>query len=380
MHKSIKMDKSIKLQDPVNKFECPVCDSPISESKYNKIVNLEESKQKFLEEQKKQLESLKVQKAKMVRDVEELKKKAEKDKQLAVQKAKLEAKKEFKADVQKAKKQGLEEGMAKQMKRTEATHKLLQKSLGDIALKDKQIKALEEQIKKGTTPQIEGLELEKKLVEELKKSFPKDEVIHYGQGGDIFHKIKWDEKVLGSILYECKKTKKYDKNFIKQCKEDMATRNATYGVLLTYTFDKESSGFKVVDDIIVVHPYGTIHLAEFLRKRLIELHSLKLGKEELAERTKKLWDYVKSDKFKNGMRDNIHRIRQLMQAMEKEKEYHERMWQLRDEHYNKIHENTASIEKDSSVIVKEEEPLENPHELSIFPVKKRKRIIVEESY
>jgi len=361
-------------------FECPLCKSIISENKFNEVVRMEEAKKRFAEEQKKQLELLKAERAKIAKSIEELKKKAEKDKLLAIQKTKLEAKKEFKADVQKAKKLGVEEGMKKQMKRDVVTKKLLEKSIRDIALKDKQIKVLEEQIKRGTTPQIEGLELEKKLVEELRKKFPGDEVIHYGQIGDILQKIKYDTKELGSILYECKKTKKYDKKFIKQCKEDMATRNATYGVLLTYTFDKESSGFKVEEGIIVVHPYGAIHLADFLRKRLVELHSLKLNKTELAERTKKLWEYVKSDKFKNSMRDSIHRIRQLMEGLEKEKEYHERMWKFRDENYSKIHENTASVEKDSSVIVKEEEPLENQSELTFLPIKKKKLTIIEENY
>jgi hypothetical protein len=343
---------------------------------------MEETKKKFQEEQKKQLELLKAQRAKMTKDVEDLKKKAEKDKQLAIQKAKQEAKKEFKADVQKAKKEGLQEGMTKQMKRIEATNKLLQKSLNEIGLKDKQIKELQEQIKKGTTPQIEGLELEKKLVEELQRKFPNDEVIHYGHQGDIFHKIKHNGELVGSILYECKKTKKYDKKFIKQVKEDMATRNATYGVLLTYAFDKGNAGFKTEEGIIVIHPYGTIHLAEFLRKKLIELHSLKLTKSELAEHAKKLWDYVKSSKFKNSIQDSIYRTRQLMELLEKEKSVHERMWEMRNEHYNKIHENTASVEKDSSIIMNEKETDEMQPELQnelIFLPRKKKKILIEQN-
>jgi hypothetical protein len=366
-------------------FKCPLCDSPISESKFNEVVRMEETKKKFQEEQKKQLELLKLQRAKMTKDVEELKKKAEKDKQIAIQKAKQEAKKEFKGELSKAKKQGLQEGMAKQMKRTEATNKLLQKSLIDIGLKDKQIKELQEQIKKGTTPQIEGLELEKKLVEELKRIFPTDEIIHYGQQGDILHKIIHNQAVVGSILYECKKTKKYDKKFIKQIKEDMATRNATYGVLLTYAFDKGNAGFKTEEGIIVIHPYGTIHLAEFLRKKLIEIYSLKLTKSELAEHAKKLWEYVKSDKFKNNIQDSIYRTKQLMELLEKERSVHERMWEMRNEHYNRIRENTSSVEKDSSIILNETEiedaPPELENDLIFFPTnRKKKKILMEEGH
>lgn len=363
------------------KFTCIYCGSIISENKFNEVVRKEEATKKALEEQQKQLELLKIERTKMAKQTEELKRKAERDKQIAILKAKQEAKKESKVDVQKAKKEGLQEGMAKQMKRTEATNRLLQKSLTEIGLKDKQIKELQEQIKKGTTPQIEGLELEKKLVEELQKRFPKDEVIHYGHQGDIFHKIRHNGKIVGSILYECKKTKKYDKKFIKQVKEDMATRNATYGILLTYAFDKDSSGFKVEGDIIVVHPYGAIHLAEFLRRKLIELDALKLDKSELAERAKKLWEYVKSDKFKNNIGDSIYRARQLMELLEKEKMAHERIWEMRNDHYNKIHENTKSVEKDSNIILKEdekEEAVETQPELMFLPFNKRKKKVLVE--
>lgn len=344
----------------MQKFECPLCKSIISENKFNEVVKIWDSKRKFAEEQKKQLELLKTQRAKMAKDVEELKEKAEKDKYIAVLKAK-----------QEAKKNGIKEGIQTQMKRSEVARKKLQQSLKEIELKNQQIKSLKEQINKGTTPQIEGLELEKKLFEELKKHFPNDEILHLKNIGDVFHKIKYDNQEIGSILYECKKTAKYSKDFIKQIKQDMATRNATYGVLLTYNFDKESSGFKTDQDIIIVHPYGAIYIAEFLRKKLIEIHSLKLSKEELSERAKKLWDYIKSDKFKNNVKDNIHRTKVLMELLEREKAAHEKIWEARNEHYNKIHENTSSIEKESSIILKENENSGVISQIEVIPVKKK---------
>jgi hypothetical protein len=154
----------------------------------------------------------------------------------------------------------------------------------------------------------------------------------------------------------------------------MASRNATYGVLLTYAFDKKRAGFWVEEGILIIHPYGTIHLAELIRKWLIAMYSAKLSKEEMLVQAKKLWDYVKSEKFKNKIGDTIFRTKELQELLQKEVSAHQKTWQTRDEHYKMIKENTALIEKDSNLILKEEELLELPKELEIMPIRKKKKL------
>lgn len=61
----------------------------------------------------------------------------------------------------------------------------------------------------------------------------------------------------------------------------MALRQATYGVLVTAAFKKDTAGFWVEKEILVVHPYGAIYIAKVLRKSIIEIYSLKISRSEM---------------------------------------------------------------------------------------------------
>ena len=201
---------------------------------------------------------------------------------------------------------------------------------------------------------MEGLNLEEELVKLLKEKFPKDQIEHKGHGGDILHWVKYKDKEIGLIVYECKRTQKFLKSYVAQIKNDVAKRNATYGVLVTEASEKGKNGFWVDNDILVVNPYGTIYIAEVLRKWIISLYSLNLDKEELSECAKNLLEYIKSDKFKNAVQDNIHRTRELNEMLKKEVKTHMNIWKSREFHYSKISENSKSVELDSSDILRNE--------------------------
>ena len=177
------------------------------------------------------------------------------------------------------------------------------------------------------------------------------------------------------IVYECKKTQKFNKSYITQIKNDVIKNNANYGVLVTLACDKKQSQFWVEKDILIVHPFGAPYIAEVLRKSLIQLYSLKLSDKELGERAKKLLEYIKSNKFRNSVKDNIVRAKELYELLNKEVEYHKTLWEKRHEHYNAIAQQSKKIEEDSKQIVGEdlgEEILESPM-IELSPRRKKRK-------
>ena len=418
-----------------SKFKCPLCSSSLTESRYYEIVGVWEEKKKFEKELKQKIESVKKEQEKLIKEKEEIKKKFEIEKKtaiekaiktaeltaqknaqkelLAIKKANLEVlmkqkreylelrkkdleagkikEKEFlalkkeKEDIIKQKKKEIleatkkahDEGVEKQKKRFEQVNKILEKKVSEISIKDKQIKELQEQLKKGSTPQLEGIILEVELVKELKNKFPHDKIEHHGKGGDIHHYVVCEGKEIALIVYECKKTQKFNKSYITQIKNDVIKNNANYGVLVTLACDKKQSQFWVEKDILIVHPFGAPYIAEVLRKSLIQLYSLKLSDKELGERAKKLLEYIKSNKFRNSVKDNIVRAKELYELLNKEVEYHKTLWEKRHEHYNAIAQQSKKIEEDSKQIVGEdlgEEDLEQPL-VELKPRKKKKQEI-----
>ncbi len=421
-----------------NKFPCPLCNSALTESQYYKIVGVWEAKKKFEDELKKKIEIVKQQQQKLLKEKEDIKKKFEIEKNNAIEKAKQQAKLEEKKLAQKeliairkanleslqqqkkeflelrkkdlgsgklkekeflalkkekediikqkkkelfeAKKQALEEGKQKEKKRADMLSVMLQRRMGDIEEKSKMIKELKEQLKKGSTPQLEGINLEHELVKELQNKFPHDRIEHHGQAGDILHYIVCEGKEIALIVYECKKTQKFNKGYISQIKNDVIKRNANYGVLVTLACDKKQSQFWVEKDILIVHPYGAPYIAEVLRKSLIQLYSLKLSDKELSERAKKLLEYIKSNKFRNSVKDNITRAKELYELLTREVEYHKTCWEKRHEHYNAIAKQSQEIEEDSKQIVGEDLGEKEPEQMFRVEIKPRKKRKIEQVF
>ncbi len=396
-----------------NKFKCPICNSVLTESKYYEVVGvLEERKleerKKFENELKKQLAIVKQAKdkleqekknieKKLLKEKEEIKKKFEiqfeKQKTLLIKKTqdevrklakkdidnlnkeKLEIQKKLKLEVSKTRKEFLAKGKEQEKRRSERFAHSLKLKTDDWKRALEKIKELKEQLRKGTTPQLEGINLERELIKELKNKFPHDRIEHYGQAGDVLHYIICEGREIALIVYECKKTQKFNKKYIIQIKNDVIKRNANYGVLITIASDKKQSQFWVEKDILIVHPYGAPYIAEVLRKSLIQLYSLKLSDKELNERAKKLLGYIKSNKFRNSVKDNIVRAKELYELLNREVEYHKNIWEKRQEHYTTIAKQSQEIEEDSKKIVGEdlgEETTPSVLQVEIKPKKKRK--------
>lgn len=297
----------------------------LTEVKYYEIVGVWDEKAKAEKEIKKELAEAKRQRQLLIAQQKAAMKKLEREKRLAI-------------------KDGIEKGKQKEKSRADKLSQLVQKQTADLQNAQKKIKELEKHLKEGTTPQTAGLDFEKELVRQLQKEFPTDKIEHYGKGGDIYHRVIFKSKEIGSILYECKKTTKFNPEYVHQTKRAISTRNATYGVLVTFATRKNSQGFFVENDIIVVHPYGTIHIAQVLRNALVEMHSLKLNHKQLEERSQNLMNFIKSDDFKNSVDNTIYRTQELAKMLVAEHKEHMKTWEKRFHHYNGIHSNTSQLQ------------------------------------
>jgi hypothetical protein len=268
----------------------------------------------------------------------------------------LREKKEFKIQMEKqmkkAVKEAFEKGKKKEKNRAERLSKMIEAKTQEIQNLNKKIKELQEQLKKGSTPQIEGLNFEEELLKKLKEEFPEDKIERLGKNGDIIHRVNFKGKQVGLILYECKKTTKFNPAFIDQTKKAMALRQATYGVLVTTAFKKGTQGFWVEKDVIIVHPDGAIYIAKILRDAIIEISSLKISRSEMEKRSKELMEYIRSEDFKNSIGDIIYRTRDLYEMLKKEVKNHGKIWKDRYLHYKRIHENINKLEQVTTNILR----------------------------
>lgn len=268
-----------------------------------------------------------------------LKEKLEREKQVALEKLEREKQMELK----RVRREALKAGIEKQKAQTQRMEKLLEKyrKARDEAIE--RARQYEEMLKKGTTPQVEGFDFEKELAHQLKHAFPKDEIKTTGKKGDIIQTIKSEGKPIGKIIYECKKTHKFHNKFVEQIRRDKIRATADYGVIVTWAFKENRQGFWLEGDIIIVHPFGVLDVATFLREILIQMYSLKLSKSELETKGKSLLEFMQSDDFRSRIQDSIEMSRNAYEILQKEVKTHVNTWKKRFKIYETIFQNTGAI-------------------------------------
>ena len=156
---------------------------------------------------------------------------------------------------------------------------------------------------------------------------------------------------VGSILIECKLTSGFSSSYVIQTKRAVAERNATYGVLVTLASKKGTAGFWVDNDVIVVHPFGAVHVAGVLRQSIMDICASRISTQEADRRATALMEYVKSDDFKNLVGDTIFRTLELYGMLKKELTSHKKMWKKRFDHYRQIYDNSSGIKSRTTGIL-----------------------------
>ena len=317
------MDKTTQV------FRCPLCESLLTREKWIKITGQWDERQKLLDETKKEIEKEK--------------------------KNRILLEKKYQSDIKKATKlaeaAGLEKGVKKEKSEREKMSKLLQNQAKSIIQSNKRIQELEKQLKEGKTPQTAGFDYEKEVAKILSENFPEDEIKSTGKMGDNIQFIKFNNEIAGSILYECKKTEKYSNSFVIEIKRHQETAGCTYAVVVTHATKNGKSKFFVEENIIVIDPLGLLDMALWLRNTIIEMHQLKLTKEQTNQKSKEILRYMQSGIFKNRMILAIQKSEEAYQILMEEMKDHKKLWQRRYDIYATIHANVQTVRAELGEII-----------------------------
>lgn len=225
--------------------------------------------------------------------------------------------------------------------------------------KDRQIASLQErieQLKKGTTPQTDGLEFEETLTARLRREFREDRVVHKGKAGDILHVVRFGAKDAGAIIYECKRCPRIQGQPIEQARLAKQAREADFAVLVTTGSRKGFSGLAEADGALVVSPLGTISLVRLLRMHLIEMLRAKVEKRERAAIAQSLLKFITSPSFRNPVEEIVKVASDLRQMIKDEAADHYRIWKRRWQNYETIAWDSSQVQGNVKLVLHGKEP------------------------
>ena len=352
--------QQIKKAENMKTYKCPLCESSLSEDRYLKALGAWQEKVKVEREFKDKLSKVEKDRRVLLEQVKTTKIELSRErKRLAEDKNryKSDVDKEYKKKSKELERSAVQKGKQIEKQRADTLAKQLDRRMEALTTANRKIKELKEQLKKGTTSQTEGLDFEKIVVKELKERFePEDRIEPHGKKGDILQVVRYKKQELGKILYECKKTDKFSKGFIKQTKDAVRDRKATFGVLVTAAFKKDTEGFYVENDVIVVHPFGVCYIAQILRNNIIELALARNTKKEIDQKAKNLIDYISGEEFRNIANDTIYKTKSLAELLVKEYNQHMSHWKIRADNYGSINSNVRSLDNNTRAILRGEKP------------------------
>jgi len=235
----------------------------------------------------------------------------------------------------------------------EASKKATEEQQLKMREKDDQLTAMKKQIdelkRKAEvgSQQAAGEALEENLQDVLQQNFPFDqfEEIKKGQrGADILQRVRnTSGKLCGSILWESKNTKDFNKAWIPKLRQDQQDAKADIAVIVSVTLPKEIENFGRQDDIWISNFKSTIGLATLLRQLLIEVTRQKLISAGQTSMKDLIYEYVTGQEFSLHIKAVISAFGVMLEDLQKEKRAVALIWKKREKQISTVLTNVAGM-------------------------------------
>lgn len=195
--------------------------------------------------------------------------------------------------------------------------------------------------------QMQG-EVQELLLEELlKTSFPFDQISEVGKGvrgADCIQMVRNSlGQEAGKIIYESKRTKDFNQEWIDKLKADMRSQGADIAVIVTQTFPKELDRFGEKDGVYICSFQEVKSVALLLRNAILKIYDTKKSQVNKGDKMSFLYNYLTSNEFSEQWKAVGEGFRQMRSSIQKERDAMEKLWKAREKQLEKVLLNAMHI-------------------------------------
>ena len=212
----------------------------------------------------------------------------------------------------------------------------LEKQLED---QKKLVEEMKRRVEQGST-QLQGEVQELALEELLKQKFPFDRIEEVGKGvkgADCIQFVRnASAQDCGSMIFESKRTKNFEKDWIDKLKADMRTQGADIAVLVTGVMPKDMSQFGEKDGIWICSFAEVVPLVMALRSGLLKVHQLMRTQENKGDKMQMLYGYLTSHEFSEQWKAIKEGFMSMKFSIDKERDIMEKLWKSREKQLEKV--------------------------------------------
>ncbi|HVT01682.1 MAG TPA: DUF2130 domain-containing protein [Patescibacteria group bacterium] len=211
-------------------------------------------------------------------------------------------------------------------------------------------KALEDAQRKGKqgSQQLQGEVLELDLEEQLKANFPQDEFVPIPkgiEGGDIWQKIinPKNGNEVGSILWETKRTKNWDKKWLPKLREDTRRINGSDSIIVSQVLPDEVKSFHNIDQVWVTNYDFALHVARIVRYLLFKVAAVKSSTNHEDEELREIFNYITSDAFRHKIEAHDEAVKQMKEDLDSEIRLTQTRWKRRETQLKRLDSSVSQL-------------------------------------
>jgi hypothetical protein len=198
--------------------------------------------------------------------------------------------------------------------------------------------------KKNSEDLGEGAEIN--LYDSLREEFTDDRIERITKGtagADISQIVIYNGQECGGFIFDSKNHNAWRNEFVTKLAVDKLAAKADVAILCTRKFPEGKRHLHIQDGVIVVDPARAVTVVQIVRQHLIQVHSLRLSKEERAQKTAALYHFITSqpctdllDRIDNSAED-------LLELQTKEQRAHELTWRKQGELIRSVQKARADL-------------------------------------
>lgn len=214
---------------------------------------------------------------------------------------------------------------------------------------DDQKKLAEEMKRKAEqgSMQLQGEAQELLLEETLRENFPEDLIVEVGkgvEGADCMQIVRSRTGLeYGKIIFESKRAKGWNNNWVEKLRNDMRSRQADLAILVTQVFPRNMECFGERDGIWICSFREVSGLTAALRNAIIRVAESKKAEENKGEKMQMLYSYLTGIEFRQQVEAIVEGFVAMKNSITRERIQMEKLWKEREKQLEKVLINTSGL-------------------------------------
>jgi len=195
--------------------------------------------------------------------------------------------------------------------------------------------------------QLQGEVQELALEKLLQSAFPIDLVDPIGKGvrgADCILTVRnATGQECGKIIYESKRTKNFEADWVDKLKHDMRQQGAQVAILVTSAMPKDMSCFGEKNGVWICRFSEVKALTEVLRDGVIRIFQASRNQTNKGDKMQLLYDYLTSSEFSEQWKAIREGFSSMKMSIQRERDMMEKLWKSREKQLEKVLLNAAHI-------------------------------------